>query len=218
MSDSFNIHEPIYYNIEKEVANLSYSICFDDDQLDVYSPQIAELILRIAVEVEAISIELYQKHCTDPKKNISYSKAIEALDTKFKLGEIPILISSESSYFSDDERISFPFRDWYKWEHEKNGDLVLGCWHCAYQILKHNDLNDKYLTMKRYGTLRFLLMIASALFLLNFICSGSGRFALNSKLFSIVHINENGEYGIRARSYPGKYLPLDESLIEILKK
>ena len=142
MSDSFNIHEPIYYNIEKEVANLSYSICFDDDQLDVYSPQIAELILRIAVEVEAISIELYQKHCTDPKKNISYSKAIEALDTKFKLGEIPILISSESSYFSDDERISFPFRDWYKWEHEKNGDLVLGCWHCAYQILKHNDLND----------------------------------------------------------------------------
>lgn len=218
MADIFNIHELIYHNIEKEIADLSYSICFDDNQLNTYSPQINELILRTAVEVEAISIDLYQKHCTNPREKISYDKAISELDAKFKLGKIPILISLESSYFSDNERIFFPFKDWHTWENEKNDTHTIGGWHCAYQMLKHNNLNDKYLTMTRYGTLRFLLKIASALFLLNSICNSSGRFALNSKLFIIVHISENDQYGIWARSYAEKYLPLDEKLIEIIKQ
>ena len=37
MSENFNMHEPIYRNIEDEVDKLSYAICFDDDQLDTYS-------------------------------------------------------------------------------------------------------------------------------------------------------------------------------------
>lgn len=218
MPENFNIHEPIYNNIESEVDRLSYSVCFDDNQLDTYSSQITELILRIAVEIEAISIELYQKHCENPKTNISYESAIKELDQPFKLSETPIMITSESSHFSDSERIFLPFKNWNNWEHETDNGLVLGNWHCAYQMLKHNNLNDKYLTMKRYGTLRYLIRICAALFLLNFIRSGSGRLMLKSKLFSIVQIGNNGQYGIWSRSYSGKYVPLDEKLVEIIKK
>lgn len=55
----FNIHEPIYKNIEKEVLGLSYNITFDDRQLQVYSPRIAVIILRVAKEIESIAVELY---------------------------------------------------------------------------------------------------------------------------------------------------------------
>lgn len=218
MPENFNMHEPIYRNIEDEVDKLSYAICFDDDQLDTYSSEIAELILRIAVEVEAISIELYQKHCADPKDNISYDSAIKELDKIFKLNKTPIMVTSESSYFSDCERILLPFDGWDKWERKKDNNTILGGWHCAYQMLKHNNLNDKYLTMKRYGTLRYLIKICAALFLLNFIRSGSGRLMLNSKVFSIVQIGEDGQYGIWSRSYSRRYIPLDEKLVEIIKK
>lgn len=218
MPEIFNIHEPIYHNIEGGIDKLSYAICFDDNQLDTYSPEIVELILRIAVEVEAISIELYQKHCANPKDNISYDSAIKELDKVFKLDKTPIMTTSESSYFSDRERILLPFKGWDKWEHKEDDDIILGDWHCAYQMLKHNNLNDKYLTMKRYGTLRYLIKICAALFLLNFIRSGSGRLMLNSRVFSIVQVDDNSQYGIWSRSYSGKYIPLDEKLVDIIKK
>ena len=111
MLENFNIHEPIYHNIENEVGQLSYSICLDDNQLDVYSSQITELVLRIAVEIEAISIELYQKHCENPKTNISYEPAIKELDKPFKLSENPVMATSGNSYFSNNERILLPFKN-----------------------------------------------------------------------------------------------------------
>lgn len=218
MPENFNIHEPIYNNIESEVDRLSYSVCFDDDQLNTYSSQITELILRIAVEIEAISIELYQKHCENPKTNISYESAIKEINKTLKLDKTPIMVTSESSYFSDDKRILFPFNDWDSWEHKEGGNMIFGDWHCAYQMLKHNNLNDKYLTMKRYGTLRYLIKICAALFLLNFIRSDSRRLMLNSKVFSVIQKSDNGQYGIWSRSYSGRYVSLDEKLIEIINK
>ena len=85
-------------------------------------------------------------------------------------------------------------------------------------MLKHNNLNDKYLSMQKIWDTAISYKILASLFLLNFIKSESGRLELASKMFRIVHVDENGQYGIWAKSYSGKYVPLDEELIKIIKR
>ena len=54
-----NIYWPVYKNLEKEVLKLADFLHFSDDQTRVYSMHIADLIIRCAVEIEAIAKELY---------------------------------------------------------------------------------------------------------------------------------------------------------------
>lgn len=55
-----NLYWPVYKNLEKEFLELANFIHIDDDQLDIYSMHIADLIVRCAVEIESISKELYK--------------------------------------------------------------------------------------------------------------------------------------------------------------
>ena len=59
MKAKFNHYLPVYKNLEEEVINLSKYIQINDDQLNVYSMHIADLIVRCAMEIEAISKEIY---------------------------------------------------------------------------------------------------------------------------------------------------------------
>jgi hypothetical protein len=54
-----NLFWPVYKNLEKELLTLSDYVHISDDQANVYSMHIAELIIRCAVEIESISKELY---------------------------------------------------------------------------------------------------------------------------------------------------------------
>jgi len=54
-----NLYWPVYLKLEKEVLSIADAIHFSDDQITVYSIQIADLIVRCAVEIEALSKELY---------------------------------------------------------------------------------------------------------------------------------------------------------------
>lgn len=54
-----NLYWPVYKNLEKEFLSIADFIHFSDDQANVYSMHIADLILRCAVEIEALSKELY---------------------------------------------------------------------------------------------------------------------------------------------------------------
>ena len=54
-----NLFWPVYKNLEKEFLNIADYIHFSDDQTDVYSMHIADLIVRCSIEIEAISKELY---------------------------------------------------------------------------------------------------------------------------------------------------------------
>ncbi len=49
-----NLYWPIYKNLEKEVLKLADNIYFCDEQMDVYSPHIADLIVRCSIEIEAL--------------------------------------------------------------------------------------------------------------------------------------------------------------------
>lgn len=54
-----NLYWPVYKNLEKELLKLAECVHFADDQLNVYSMHIADLIVRCAVEIESLSKELY---------------------------------------------------------------------------------------------------------------------------------------------------------------
>lgn len=54
-----NMYWPIYKNLEREFLKLADYIHVSDDQLSIYSMHIADLIVRCAIEIEAISKELY---------------------------------------------------------------------------------------------------------------------------------------------------------------
>ena len=54
-----NMYWPVYKNIEREFLKIAEYINICDEQLKVYSFHIADLIIRCAIEIEAISKELY---------------------------------------------------------------------------------------------------------------------------------------------------------------
>lgn len=58
-SNTVNLYWPVYLNLEQEVIAISYQIHFDDNQLQVYSLKIAELLIRVSVEIESLAKELY---------------------------------------------------------------------------------------------------------------------------------------------------------------
>ncbi|MCL2848092.1 MAG: hypothetical protein FWE13_05035 [Firmicutes bacterium] len=51
-----------YKSFEKRIIELSHSICFDDEQLNVYSAEIADLFVSICTKIESVSKDLYEKH------------------------------------------------------------------------------------------------------------------------------------------------------------
>ncbi|MDR0861791.1 MAG: hypothetical protein LBN30_03320 [Oscillospiraceae bacterium] len=72
-----NLYLPVYQNLEREVIELTNSIHFCDEQLEVFSVKIGELLFRCCVEVESISKELFNiqfnigdKHKIGKAKNI----------------------------------------------------------------------------------------------------------------------------------------------------
>lgn len=50
----------IYKNLEKEVIELANKLHFCDNQENMYSIYISDLLIRTAVEIEALSKELYK--------------------------------------------------------------------------------------------------------------------------------------------------------------
>ena len=51
--EKFNSYWPVYKNLEDEMLEVAKYNQFDDDQLDVYSMKIADLLVRCAVEIES---------------------------------------------------------------------------------------------------------------------------------------------------------------------
>ena len=64
----FNMYWPVYKHLEKETLELAHYIHFDDRQLGVYSFYIADLLVRCAIEIEAISKEMYWQNGGEKRK------------------------------------------------------------------------------------------------------------------------------------------------------
>ncbi|MBP1222901.1 hypothetical protein [Flavobacterium sp. 1355] len=153
-----NIYWPVYKNLEAGVLNLSYSIHIDDNQLNVYSSQISDLILRASAEIESISKELYKLNGGTKTTKIRYdTDALEHLNSLWKLEQKVALISSANCFqtikelkpFVKNETSTFHGQPTYTWNN-------------SYQNLKHDRANSL-----QFGNLKYLFDIMSALFILN---------------------------------------------------
>ena len=161
----FNNYWPIYKNLEEETLQLTKYIQFSDDQLDVYSMHIADLIMRIAVEIEALSKELYKdNHGPDifdengKKRNLLFDiDCIKYLNDKWGICNREIMVSCSSFYFTKNEnRVIKPLK-----RANYNGDKG-AVWNRAYQAVKHDRRNN---LMK--GNIGNLIKSLGALYILN---------------------------------------------------
>lgn len=153
-----NTYWPIYKNLEEEVVKLTYHIHVDDNQLNVYSSKISDLILRAAAELESLSKELYKINGGKKTDKIKYdADALEHLNALWNLDEKIVLLSAINCFQSIKE-----FRPFIKKEVSSFHGRNTYSWNNSYQNLKH----DRAASL-RFGSIKYLFDIMAALFLLN---------------------------------------------------
>lgn len=164
--NKINLFWPVYKNLEKEFLNLADYIHFSDDQINTYSMHIADLIIRCAIEIEAISKELYYELGGDRlpvnkdggKRDLYFdTDCLDLLENKWKLGKKQVIVSATTFYFSDEtNKILTPL-------HKANKRGTSGSkWKAAYQAIKHSRIDS----LKK-ATIKNLLNAMGALYILN---------------------------------------------------
>ena len=156
----------VYKNIERETIEFSKFIHFSSDQKKVYSMSIADLIVRCAVEIEAISKKIYESlggemNPTDEngeQRDLYFdTDCLALIESKYLISEKNVIISATTFYFEEVDRIISPLRKAYK--RGTSGSK----WKQAYQALKH----DRYGSLKKWATVENLINALGALYLLN---------------------------------------------------
>lgn len=157
-----NLYWPVYLKLEKEVLSIADAIHFSDDQITVYSIQIADLIVRCAVEIEALSKELYKslggnmepEDGAGNKRDLYFDTDCMALiNSRWHLDKKSITITAPTMYFEKNMKLT-PLA-----KSDKRGGAK---WNKAYQALKHN----RYENLKK-ATVGNLLLSLGALYILN---------------------------------------------------
>lgn len=161
----FNSFWPVYKNLEEETLTLSKYIYFTDDQLEVYSMYIADMIMRIAVEIEALSKELYkndggpQVFDDNGKERDPFfdTECIKYLNDKWNICNRQIIVSCTNFNFSNQD--NYILKPLHKADKRGSSSAI---WNKAYQAVKH----DRRTAIKR-GNIKALIHALGALYILN---------------------------------------------------
>ena len=215
-----NLFMPVYYRLEKEVVSLTNSIMFNDEQMKVYSLAIGDIIIRCAVEAEAISKELYIRTGGNPepvdpntgrKRDLYFdTECIQRLVDRWSIDKKRLTITHPNMYFSAEKSILFPLRN-----ANKRGKSS-SPWERAYQAVKHNRAQNIHLAavenmMNALGALYILnLYYADEKFWFETPMEQRRQYTASSEIFTPalcdttkVSINMNTDYaGIQALSDP----------------
>jgi hypothetical protein len=157
-----NLFWQVYLNLESEVLELSKYIFFTDTnshQLETYSAHIADLLVRVCVEIEAISKELYfDNGGTKPRgsNDIYFDEdCLELLNNLCKTdSKVVKVVATNFQLEKDENKVLTPLKN----AHKRSKVL----WVKAYQAVKHDRYNSLH-----YGNVKALLQSMGALFLLN---------------------------------------------------
>jgi len=161
-----NLYWPVYKNLEKEFLKLADYIHISDDQISIYSMHIADLIVRCAVEIEALSKELYSSvggNMTPTDENGDVrdlyfdTDCLDLLEQKWHISKKEITVSAINLYLTEEKhRVLVPL-------HKANKRGSSGSkWKQAYQAVKHDRRNS----LKK-ATIENLLHAMGALYILN---------------------------------------------------
>ena len=161
-----NLYWSVYKNLEKEFMKLTDYIHISKDQLNVYSMHIANLIVRVSIEIESISKELYQQlggqmnpiNPDGTNRDLYFdTDCLQLLEDKWIISEKEVVVSAINVFLEDDfDRILTPLR-----KSNKRGTSGSN-WKKAYQALKHDRVNSL-----NKATIKNLLDALGALFILN---------------------------------------------------
>lgn len=199
-----NLYWPVYKKLEKEIVELSNHIHFDDTQITIYSVEIAELLIRCVVEIEAIAKELYfnegGKEKASDKDLFFDTDCIDLLESKWGLSKKTVIVSSANFYFQNiNNKILYPLK-----KANKRGSSSAD-WARAYQAVKHNRTKDL-----SKANIKNLLRAMGALFLLNLyyrddvfhLTTNKNNFTNSLSSLYDVKVHEfGGESGAEKKSY-----------------
>lgn len=151
-TDQQDIYLTIYTKIEKEVLELASSIYFTDEQLNVYSTQIADLIIRCSIELESIAKDLSRNNNYEEYNEAG--KCFNCLEKHLKLSKKEVVINSPYFHFNKYKDSGFfPFN----YVHKSYDD-----YYSVYCSLKHDRIKNL-----NKATIYTLIRILGALYMLN---------------------------------------------------
>lgn len=187
----------VYLNLERELLGLADTIFINDEQQNVYSMRIADLLIRTVIEIEALAKELYLNNggAVVPDDEMYFDTVCMAhLDGLWDLEKKVVQVVSPSIYFEKEENKEFcPLH-----KASKRGTSSAD-WNKAYQAVKHNRVKEL-----SKGSIKNLIHGLAALYVLNLYyrneringLSGSDKANVNrgfgSSLFAIKIHRENG--------------------------
>lgn len=204
-----------YKRLEKEFILLTEVIHINDDQLDVYSTRIGDLLVRTAIECESLVKDLYHSNGgTKPSGKDLYfdTDCFALLVTMWKIDKKQVFVTSPYVYFEKEEnKVLTPLHKAHKRGTSSSN------WQKAYQAVKHDRVNNL-----KSGNIGNLLLALAALYILNIYYrntdyptvvdrEGSNiNWSLGSELFSVkVSFESNGS---SLRSIYEKKPDYDESI------
>lgn len=154
------IYWQVFKNLEQDFIKVADVIHVDDNQQEVYSMKIADLLIRTVIEIEALAKELYLSNggarVADEEMYFD-TVCMNYLDDLWNLESKIVLVVSPYIYFENDEnKILKPLH-----KAKKRGSSSAD-WNRAYQAVKHNRVKEL-----RKGNIKHFLRGLAALFLLN---------------------------------------------------
>lgn len=164
--NAHNLYWPVYKNLEHEFLDLANYIHISDDQTKIYSMHIADLIVRCAIEIEAIAKELYislggnisPTDASGDSRDLYFdTDCLDLLEQKWHISKKEITVSAINVYLVEDKnRILVPL-----YKANKRGTSG-SKWKQAYQAIKHDRKNS----LKK-ATVENLIYTMGALYILN---------------------------------------------------
>lgn len=161
MYNKSNIFWTIYKKIESEVIDLSYFIHFSDEkrkdngnQIWTYSNKIADLLIAISTQIEAISLELFKSEYAIKPETVG--KGLSMLDEIWKLSDKQVMIISKNMFFEDVNKFGSVFAPMSYNKDDEND------YYSAYCAVKHNRIDALY-----KANINVLIRALAALFILN---------------------------------------------------
>ena len=127
-----NIYWTTYNDIEKQVVDLSKSICFCDKQLLTYSTRIADLIMFIGIEIESVIQAITKKYPGFSSDSIGGT--VKKIDEKWSISQKTLGISNFNFDFSKNFVPEFKPLDY------KNGSS--NDYYSTFCALKHNKIGN----------------------------------------------------------------------------